>query len=178
MLSAEAGDIMSCFRCGRACTPEDARTVDGEPICLSCLYGDVKPVLVYPIGVVKNDRHRNEKGFGTSSPTRSDTSEIHLHPGMAPFMKGLEDESHLVVVWQTHRPRGIKTIFARGWDGKRVGPFASRTPDRLSPIAITEVALLEAKGTVLSVRGLDAINGTPVLDIKMSLSHPRKKPHK
>jgi tRNA (Thr-GGU) A37 N-methylase len=149
--------------------------VDGGPVCLTCLYGDVQPLTIYPIGVVANERRR-ERGLGTRSASGGDVSEIRLHPGLAPLMKGLADETHLVIVWQLHRARGVETDFARGFDGKRVGPFASRTPDRLTPIAITEVELLGIEGTVLSVRGLDAIDGSPVLDIKMSVPRGRPKP--
>ena len=48
--------------------------------------------------------------------------------------------------------------------------FASHTSDRLTPIGTTEVELLEVRGTVLVVRNLDAFNGTPVLDIKVSMA--------
>jgi len=83
-------------------------------------------------------------------------------------MSGVADETHLTIVWQFHRSGPITTVFARGWDGKRVGPFASRTPHRLTPIAVTDVELLEVHDTTLVVRGLEAIDGTPVLDIKVS----------
>ena len=83
-------------------------------------------------------------------------------------MKALADETHLTIIWHLHQARPIKTVFHRGWDGKEVGPFASRTPDRLMPIAVTDVELIEVRGTTLVVRGLDAIDGTPVLDIKVS----------
>jgi len=102
---------------------------------------------------------------------------IRLSGGMSSMMKGLSDETHLTVLWQLHKSRPVKTVFARGWDGKKVGPFASRTPDRLTPIAITDVELLEVEGTTLTVRGLDAVDGTPVLDIKVarkSLEQTRK----
>ena len=48
----------------------------------------------------------------------------------------------------------------RGLDGKQVGVFASRTPDRLSRIGIQDVSLLDIKDTILFVKGLDAISGT------------------
>jgi len=47
--------------------------------------------------------------------------------------------------------------------------FASRTPDRLSRIGIQDVSLLDIKDTILFVKGLDAISGTPVLDIKLKI---------
>ena len=142
--------------------------IDGEPVPLTALYpSDAKPITIRPIGYVVNDRERGSGNFGI---TGGDVSEIHLYPGMARFMKDLEDETSLVILWHFHKARPIQSTFARGWDGKRVGPFASRTSDRLTPIGVTEVELLEVKGTTLVVRNLDAFNGTPVLDIKVSMA--------
>jgi len=124
-------------------------------------------MVIRPIGYVVNDSERGPGDFGI---THSDISEIHLYPGMARFMKGLEDETSLLILWHFHKARPIRSVFARGFDGKRVGPFASRAPDRPTPIGVTEVELLEVKGTKLVVRNLDAFNGTPVLDIKVSMS--------
>ena len=158
---------MRCSVCSRSCSEDCSRTIDGGPVCTACLYGDAEPIPVWPIGMVVNDKERaTDRDFGT---TGGDVSEIRLSPGMARFMGGLEDETHLTVIWQCHKARPLRSIFARGWDGKEVGPFASRTPDRLTPIAVSEVELLEVRGTTLIVRGLDAINGTPVLDIKVSM---------
>lgn len=161
---------MLCSDCGQTCDEGGTRLVDGEPVCLKCLYGDAEPVTIWPIGVVVNNRNRRERGFGA---TGGDLSEIHLWPGMGRFMTGLADETHLTVVWQLHQARPVKTVFARGRDGKRVGPFASRTPDRPTPIAVTDVELVEVNGTTLVVRGLDAVNGTPVLDIKVAMASRR-----
>ncbi|WP_457920125.1 TrmO family methyltransferase domain-containing protein [Candidatus Lokiarchaeum ossiferum] len=55
----------------------------------------------------------------------------------------------------------------------KVGVFASRTPDRLTPIAITNVDLLKIQETTLYVKGLDAVDGTPVLDIKLGMNSYR-----
>jgi len=61
----------------------------------------------------------------------------------------------------------IRSTFSRGIDGKEVGIFASRTPNRLSRIGITNVKLVKIEDTTLFVKNLDAINGTPILDIKL-----------
>jgi tRNA (Thr-GGU) A37 N-methylase len=66
-----------------------------------------------------------------------------------------------------HEARAVRSRFRRGLDGKEVGVFASRTPDRPSRIGIQDVGLVAVEGTTLLVEGLDAVNGTPVLDIKM-----------
>jgi len=82
-------------------------------------------------------------------------------------MYKLEDERNLTIVYYLHKSRTVKARFKRGLDGKEVGVFASRTPDRLSRIGIQDVRLVKVEGTTLVVKGLDAINGTPVLDIKL-----------
>jgi tRNA (Thr-GGU) A37 N-methylase len=82
-------------------------------------------------------------------------------------MYRLEEERELTIVYHLHKSRPVRSTFKRGFDGKKVGVFASRTPDRLSKIGIQDVRLVKVEGTALIVEGLDAINGTPVLDIKM-----------
>jgi len=84
-------------------------------------------------------------------------------------MSGLDQEPEITIVYYLHKSRSVKTTFKRGLDGKQVGVFASRTPDRLSRIGIQNVKLLDIKGTTLIVKGLDAINRTPVLDIKLKI---------
>jgi len=156
---------MKCANCNQEFKKDQLKIIDDQPICVKCLFNDANPLTIWPIGYVVNDKERSDSAFGT---TGREISKIHLYPGMTGFMKGLSDETYLTIIWQTHRPRAIRSVFKRGWDGKKVGPFASRTPDRLTPIAISEVKLLEVKGTTLVVSDLDAINGTPVLDIKIS----------
>lgn len=84
---------------------------------------------------------------------------------------GIEDFSHLEVifffdrveedriVYQARHPRGNK-------DWPRVGIFAQRGKNRPNRLGLTTVKLLERRGRVLRVAGLDAIDGTPVLDVK------------
>lgn len=139
--------------------------VDDETLCASCLFGDVEPVRIHPIGVVRNDLHRDDSDFGRKGEGK--TSRIELHPSQHRFMYRLEDESHLVILYHLHRARPVRSRFRRGLDGKQVGVFASRTPDRLSAIGVKEVRLLEVQGTTLVVEGLDAVDGSPVLDIKL-----------
>jgi tRNA (Thr-GGU) A37 N-methylase len=165
--------LTACSHGQRHYEDDSVILIDGEPVPLKSLYPeDAKPITIRPIGYVVNDKYRGEGGFGI---TGGDISEIRLYPGMARFMKGLEDESSLLILWHFHQARPVRSVFARGYDGKEVGPFASRTPDRLTPVGVTEVELLEVKGTTLVVRNLDAFNGTPVLDIKVSMASLRRR---
>lgn len=86
-------------------------------------------------------------------------------------MYRLEDEKSITVIYYLHRSRPVKSVFNRGLDSKKVGVFASRTPDRLSRLAIQDVRIDHIEGTTIYVEGLDAVNGTPVLDIKMCWSN-------
>lgn len=132
---------------------------------MRCLFGDVAPLVIRPIGVVRNDLAREGRGVQIG---RGALSEIHLAPGLVRFTAGLAEETGITVVWWAHAAGALETHFRRGWDGKEVGPFASRNPARPNPLAISDVELVSVREGVLVVRGLDAIDGTPVVDIKAS----------
>ncbi len=157
-----------CSRCGRRSNPQEIAVVDNLPVCIECIYGKAKPFKIYPIGVVKNELRRTEKGFGTLG--KEGISRIELFASQKPFLYKLEDEKIITVVYYLHQSNSVKSVFSRGLDGKKVGVFASRTPYRLSKIGIQDVRLLKVEGTTLYVEGLDAVNCTPVLDIKMQWS--------
>lgn len=154
-----------CAECGAVRCAGGVFTVDGKVVCHTCLFGEVPPVQVYPIGVVVNGQSRGRSDFGLSGKGRQ--SRIELHPGQQRFMYKLEEETHLTVVYCLHEARPVRSRFRRGLDRKEVGVFASRTPDRLSRIGIQDVRLVEVSGTTLLVEGLDAVNGSPVLDLKL-----------
>lgn len=155
-----------CRICGRAAGDENTFTIDGKTVCTHCLFGDVEPVTIYPIGTVRRDA-------APGAPDTASTDElcrIELHPGQRSFLYGLDAESRLTVVYYLHRAGPVKTVFSRKLDGKQVGVFASRTPHRTSRIAIQDVDLIAVEDTTLHVRGLDAVDGSPVLDIKLSVT--------
>jgi tRNA (Thr-GGU) A37 N-methylase len=160
----------ACHECGR--TVEAARLfeVDRAVICATCLYGAAEPFEIYPIGTVRNELQRRDTGFGTTGS--GGRSRIALFPSQRRFMYRLEEEPYLTVVYYLHKARAVTSVFQRGLDGKKTGLFATRTPDRLSRIGIQDVRLLGIDDTTLRVDGLDAIDGTPILDIKLCRHKP------
>ena len=99
------------------------------------------------------------------------TARVVLEPAYRAGLRGLADFSHVIVVTLLHqaafdpalhllrRPRGLATM-------PEVGIFAQRAKDRPNPLGVTVVPQLEVTAEGLLVRGLDAIDGTPVLDVK------------
>jgi len=105
-------------------------------------------------------------------PWEEQESEIELDPAWAGALDGLDGFSHVWVVWWLDRaPAGDTSAALRVHPEGReeipeVGLFATRSPRRPNPIAITAVRLLERLGNRLHVVGLDACVGSPILDLK------------
>ena len=134
------------------------------------LHGQERPYEIYQIGKVNNTLRKSKKDFGVIGP--KGISCIDLIPSQKRFMYKLEEEGQLTIIYYLHKTKSVKSVFKRGLDGKEVGVFASRTPNRLSRIGIQDVTLVSVDGTRLLVKGLDAVDGTPVLDIKIKWSAP------
>ena len=104
----------------------------------------------------------------SSGEMRSAESRIILDPALTGGLAGLAPGQQVMVVFYFHHSQGYDlTQHPRG-DPRRPkrGVFTLRSPRRPNPIGVTVVDLVAIEGNVLRVRGLDAINGTPVLDIK------------
>lgn len=121
---------------------------------------------IEPIGTVKSPiTEEIDQNWGET------VSEIVLEEALAPGLQGLDQFSHVLVVFHMHqaqfnpatdllrRPRGRT-------DMPLLGIFAQRPKMRPNRIGITAVQLLEVTANSIKVKGLDAIDGTPVLDIK------------
>jgi tRNA-Thr(GGU) m(6)t(6)A37 methyltransferase TsaA len=96
-------------------------------------------------------------------------AEIEVVPELEEALSGLEEFSHLVVLFWLDRAEAPSRsrIHPEGRpELPLVGYLATRTPNRLNPIGLTVVRLLERKGRVLVVQGLDAFDGTAVIDVK------------
>jgi tRNA-Thr(GGU) m(6)t(6)A37 methyltransferase TsaA len=89
------------------------------------------------------------------------------------FESGLTDIegfSHLIILWVFDRSEGFQLIGTPPCDSRPHGVFATRSPRRPNPIGLTVVELLKRDGRLLHLRGVDMLDGTPVLDIKPYLS--------
>jgi tRNA-Thr(GGU) m(6)t(6)A37 methyltransferase TsaA len=89
----------------------------------------------------------------------------------APGLTDIEGFSHLVILWEFDRSQGFELLGRPPSDNRPHGVFATRSPYRPNPIGLTVVELLRCEGTDLQVRGVDMLDGTPILDIKPYLSN-------
>lgn len=118
----------------------------------------------HAIGYVENEF----QGPAKPDVLTASLSRIVLDPALSDGLSGLEPGMTLLVVFVFHRAEGYELLqHPRGDRGRsKRGVFALCSPNRPNPIGITEVELLAIEGNILTVRGLDALDGTPVLDIK------------
>src|SRR5258708_11197903 len=82
----------------------------------------------------------------------------------------IEGFSHLMVLWIFDRSQGFELLGTPPSDNRPHGVFATRSPKRPNPIGVTVVELLRREGPLLHLRGIDMLDGTPILDIKPYLS--------
>lgn len=101
---------------------------------------------------------------------------LDVLPEFAPGLADIESFSHLYVIWTFDRSEGFELQGKPPSDDRAHGVFATRSPRRPNPIALTVVELLGREGGQLRVRGVDMLDGTPILDIKPYLSNvPEEK---
>lgn len=129
-----------------------------------------------PIGFVRSpfsETKQIPKGPGAK---HEEEGVLEILPEFAAGLKDIEGFSHLYVLWAFHRSTDYDLVGTPPTDDRPHGVFATRSPRRPNPIALTVVELLRRDGAKLHVRGVDMLNGTPILDIKPYLSSvPQEK---
>ena len=95
---------------------------------------------------------------------------LAIKPELEAGLADIEGFSHLFVLWVFDRVDGYDLTDYPPSDDRPHGVFATRSPRRPNPIGLTVVELLAREGTKLRVRGIDMLDGTPILDIKPYLS--------
>ena len=124
------------------------------------------PFIFKPIGVIRSP-YTPQTGAprqGRFAPKVE--SRIVLDPEYAEGLTDVETFTHLIVIYLFDRSKGWTSMVRTPWEEERHGVFASRSPNRPNPIGLTVVKMAGREGNTLRVLGLDAFDGTPVLDIK------------
>jgi tRNA-Thr(GGU) m(6)t(6)A37 methyltransferase TsaA len=135
-----------------------------------CRVSQRQDYLMHPIGYVRSphaEQNDVPKGLGTKHVAEG---EIVIRPEFEQGLKDIEGMSHLFIIWAFSQSEGFSLLAHPPSDDRSHGVFATRSPRRPNAIGLTVVELLGRKGSVLRVRGVDMVDGTPVLDIKPYLS--------
>lgn len=119
-----------------------------------------------PVAFVSNDVREKKDAFWGG-----DVSRITLAEGLGGAFDGLADFSHAVVLYHLDRAEFVPGKHTRRRPQNRddmplVGIFSQRGKDRPNRIGMTAVKVLSVEGNTLTVQGLDALDGTAVLDVK------------
>jgi tRNA-Thr(GGU) m(6)t(6)A37 methyltransferase TsaA len=123
-----------------------------------------------PIGFVRSPYTQTQdvpRGLGAKHEVEG---VLEIRPELEPGLADIEGFSHLYVIWAFDRSEGYTLTVTPPTDDRPHGLFATRAPRRPNPIALTVVELLGREGASLRVRGIDMLDGTPILDIKPYLS--------
>jgi tRNA-Thr(GGU) m(6)t(6)A37 methyltransferase TsaA len=123
-----------------------------------------------PIGQVSSPYQETPsipKGFGAKHDAEG---VLNIMPEFELGLTDIEGFSHLFVLWAFDRSQGFELMGTPPIDNRPHGVFATRSPRRPNPIGLTVVELLRREGRLLHVRGVDMLDGTPILDIKPYLS--------
>ena len=123
-----------------------------------------------PIGHVSSpykDLSQVPKGLGTKHEAEG---SLDIQPEFESGLTDIEGFSHLIVIWLFDRSEGYSLTAKPPSDDRPHGVFATRSPRRPNPIGLTVVELIAREGPRLRVRGIDMLDGTPILDLKPYLS--------
>ena len=123
-----------------------------------------------PIGVVRSVR-RERSGAPRQGDEGAPDVWIEITPEVAEGLEGIEVNTDIVVLtWLHQGRRDVLKVHPRGNKNVLCGVFATRSPDRPNPLGLHRVKVLEISGREIKVGPLEAIDGTPVVDIKPVLS--------
>ena len=123
-----------------------------------------------PVGYVRSSYSSTDqipKGCGTKHDAEG---RLEILPKLEQGLTDIEGFSHLFVIWAFHQSKEVSLLGKPPTDDRPHGVFATRSPRRPNPIGLTVVRLLKRDGCTLHVRGVDMLDGTPILDIKPYLS--------
>ena len=135
-----------------------------------------------PIGIIhspfKKKKDIESKKYADPKGFDSIQGELEIFKEYEDGLKDIEGFSHLIVLFAFHKSEGYRLHTKPLLDNKLRGVFSTRHPNRPNPIGMTVVNVIERKGNLLKVSGIDMIEGTPILDIKPYTSRDQKSPIK
>jgi tRNA-Thr(GGU) m(6)t(6)A37 methyltransferase TsaA len=118
-----------------------------------------------PIGIIHSPyKDRGEAPYQGYKSER--ISQIEVFKQFEEGLQDIEGFSHIIVIYWFHKSQGYHLLVKTPWEDVLHGLFTTRSPHRPCPLGLTVAELVAREKNILKVKGLDAIDGTPLLDIK------------
>jgi len=121
--------------------------------------------IMQPVGIIHSPYTEKDK-----TPIQASRSlaigQVEIYPEFADGLKDIEALSHIYLLYAFHESQGYKLQVKPFLDNQEHGIFATRYPYRPNPIGLSVVKLLSCENNILTVEGVDVLDGTPLLDIK------------
>jgi tRNA-Thr(GGU) m(6)t(6)A37 methyltransferase TsaA len=120
---------------------------------------------IEPIGIIHTP-FKNKKEAPPLESKSSAVGHLEVHEKYKGGLSDIDGFSHIIVIFRFHRSRGYRLKLKSRWDNKEIGLFATRSPRRPNQLGLSILKLLSRKDNLLKVKGVDMLDGTPLLDIK------------
>ena len=122
-------------------------------------------MIVKPIGIIRSPF--KTRGETPIQPIMSDkTGQVKVYKQLSAGLRDINRFSHIIIIYRFHKSRGYKLLVKPFLDTRKRGLFSTRYPFRPNKIGISVVRLLNRRKNTLFVKGIDVIDGTPLIDIK------------
>ncbi len=121
--------------------------------------------IMRPIGIIHSPFTEKDKTPIQVSRSQA-LGQVEVYPEFADGLKDIEELSHIHLLYVFHKSSGYDLHVKPFLDDRKHGLFATRYPSRPNPIGISTVRLLSRQENVLTIEGVDVLDGTPLLDIK------------
>lgn len=123
-------------------------------------------IIFHPIGYVRSP-HKNLEGMPIQpSGAKEIKGIIELHEALGEGLQDLEGFSHIILLYHFHENDGYKLKVKPFMDTQERGLFSTRAPRRPNMIGMSTVELIRVEGNLLHIKGVDILDGTPLIDIK------------
>ncbi|MFP4557083.1 MAG: tRNA (N6-threonylcarbamoyladenosine(37)-N6)-methyltransferase TrmO [Bacteroidales bacterium] len=123
-------------------------------------------IMYHPIGIISSPFNDTNNTPIQPSSAKGTKGSIVIFPEFADGLKGIEGFTHLIIIYHFHRANGFKLQVSPFLDDEEYGVFATRAPKRPNGIGLSIVKLVKMEGRTIYIENIDALNGTPLLDIK------------
>ncbi|AUN11176.1 tRNA (N6-threonylcarbamoyladenosine(37)-N6)-methyltransferase TrmO [Clostridium botulinum] len=119
-----------------------------------------------PIGYIKSPFKNLEEIPPQSIYAKDKKALIEIKEELVEGLKDLDKNSHIIILFYFNKSKDFNLITKTPWSDEKKGVFSTRSPKRPNPIGLSIVKLIEIDHNKIIIKGIDMLDGTPVLDIK------------